>query len=343
MKQLLNTLYITKQNSFLGSSGENIDVKTDGKSIAKIPLQNLESIVSIGWQGVSPALLRKCEDHNVSISFVSKSGYLQGRIIGELNGNVILRRQQYRYADDQNFALNISKNMIAAKIYNHKYLYQRYLHDHALLVNIDEFSNAIQKINTAIKNIQNANSDNELRGIEGDEARSYFKMFNHMILKNKTEFNFTIRTKRPPLDKVNALLSFGYTLLAHECATALETAGLDSYVGFMHTDRSGRISLALDLMEEFRAVYVDRYVLNLINKQIIKPKDIVQKETGACLLTDDARKLFIDKWQERKDESIIHPYLKEKISWGLLPYCQAMILARYIRGDLDTYPPFLMK
>lgn len=343
MRTLLNTLYVTNTGAYLSADGENVVVNIDGQVKGKLPLLNFEGIVTFGYAGISPGLMEKCLHKNISVAFLSKSGNYKGRIIGVQNGNVMLRRTQYRFADSVKESLKITKNILLGKIYNTRWVIERYLRDHALRIDIEKFKSVSSKMYEGMKKMDQIQNKDSLRGIEGELATQYFSLLDDMILGDKDCFKFTQRTKHPPLNRVNALLSFAYTLLSQECATACEIAGLDSYVGFLHTDRAGRRSLALDLMEELRSVYADRFVLGLINRRQLKASDFIVKEDGAVVLTDDARKLFLQQWQERKQKKLVHPYLKEKIEWGLVPYVQAMLLARYIRGDLDQYPPFLWK
>lgn len=285
----------------------------------------------------------KCAREGKSLVFMSGSGRFLARTEGQVSGNVLLRRQQYRFADIPKTSLEIAKNMITGKLYNSRWVLERTVRDHALRIDKDKFKRKSEFLQSSIAKAINADDMDELRGIEGEAASVYFSVFDDMILQQKEEFHFTTRSKRPPLDRVNAMISFAYSLTTSMCASALESVGLDSYVGFMHTDRPGRRSLALDLVEEFRALMCDRFVLMLINKRMISTKDFEQREDGAVLLNDNGRKLFITAWQNRKNDEIKHPFLGEKVEWGLLPYVQALLLARYIRGDLDCYPPFMWK
>lgn len=343
MKILLNTLYVTTSGAYLSSDGEDVVINIDHEVQGKIPLRNFEAIVTFGYSGISPSLMEKCLHENISVSFLSKSGNFKGRVIGKYNGNVLLRRTQYRIADNEENSLKIAKNMVLGKVYNSRWIIERYIRDHGMRIDINKFKKISNELYQGMIDISDSSTKDSLRGIEGKLAVQYFSIFDDMILGDKKSFKFNQRTKRPPLDRVNALLSFAYTLLARECCTATEVAGLDSYVGFMHTDRAGRQSLGLDLMEELRGVYSDRFVLSLINRKQLKKEDFTVKEDGAVLLSENARRLFLGEWQKRKQVKITHPFLKEKISWGLVPYVQAVLLARHLRGDLDEYPPFLWK
>lgn len=343
MRQLLNTLYINTPDAYLAADGNNVKVLIDQKCVGEVPLQNFESIVTFGYSGVSPALMQKCLDQGISISFISKSGYLKGRVVGKPTGNVYLRRTQYRLADTQTSSLEISKNFIIGKVYNQRWIVERYIRDHSMQIDLDQFRRVSETLKKGIEEIQNVGDIDELRGIEGNLATEYFSIFDQMIINQKENFFYHGRNRRPPLDRVNALLSLTYTLLSNECSSGLTANGLDPYVGFMHVDRPGRESLALDIMEELRGVMADRFVLKLVNKKMVHAEDFIEKENGAILLKDDARKMVLSEWQNSKSTAIEHPFLKEKVEWGLIPFVQAQLLARYLRGDLDGYPPFLWK
>lgn len=335
MKKLLNTLYVTSPDRYLSLDGENVVILKSSEEIGRVPLHNLERIITFGYTGASPALMGKCAADNKELVFMSGSGKFLARVEGKINGNVLLRRQQFRIADNTSESLKIAANMIAGKIYNCRWVLERTVRDHGLRVDCDKFKRKSAFLNESVSKALSAENTDELRGIEGEAASVYFSVFDDMILQQKEDFSFTVRSKRPPLDKVNAMLSFAYSLATGMCASGLESVGLDPYVGFMHTDRPGRSSLALDLVEEFRALMCDRFVLTLINKRIISAKDFQQREDGAVLLTDSGRKTFLSAWQSRKNDVIKHPFLGEKVEWGLLPYVQALLLARYIRGDMD--------
>lgn len=343
MKKLLNTLYVTSENSYLGLDGENIVVYDEQKEIGRVPLHNLEGIVSFGYRGTSPALMGACMERNISLCYLTPQGKFLARVVGKTKGNVVLREQQYMSAKDEKISLEIAKNCIIGKVYNARWVLERAIRDHGMQIEKDQVKNASMQLKTSIEMIRNVQSKEQLRGHEGEAASIYFGVFNELILQQKKDFSFEGRNKRPPLDNVNAMLSFVYTLLNNQIASALETVGLDPYVGYLHTDRPGRTSLALDLIEEFRAVYADRFVLSLINKKIVNGKNFKKKENGAVLMDDDTRKKLLSEWQNKKKEVIVHPFLKEKVEWGMVPYVQAMLLARYLRGDLDGYPVFLWK
>lgn len=343
MKKLLNTLYVTSENSYLGLDGENIVVLEESKEIGRIPLHNLEGIVSFGYRGVSPALMGACAEREISLCFVSPQGRFLARVTGKTRGNVVLRVQQYESSINSDKSLEIAKNCILGKVYNARWVLERSIRDHGMQIDADRVKDASEKLKNSLKLIQNCESKEQLRGFEGEAASVYFGVFDELILQQKREFYFHGRSKRPPQDNMNAMMSFVYALLTNNITSALECVGLDPYVGYLHTERPGRVSLALDLIEELRAVLADRFVLSLVNKRIVNGKNFTQKENGAVLMTDELRKKLLTEWQSKKKETITHPYLNEKVEWGMVPYVQAMLLARYLRGDLDSYPVFLWK
>lgn len=343
MKRLLNTLYITGTNRYLSLDGENVVVLEDQKEIGRIPLHNLQGIVTFGYTGASPALMGACAQRNIDLTFMSGNGRFLARVTGELKGNVTLRKQQYRVSEDRTKSIRIARNFIFAKVYNARWILERAARDYSLRVDAELLREKSSFLYKSLQGIRICEDPSKLLGMEGEAASVYFSAFDQLILQQKEDFTFCGRNRRPPLDKVNAMLSFAYSLLAGMCGSALEGVGLDPYVGFYHTDRPGRISLALDIMEELRAVMADRFVLTLINKRIIKTGNFIQKENGAVALDESGRKLFLHAWQEKKQDIIKHPFLNEKIEWGMVPHAQAMLLARYLRGDLDEYPPFLWK
>lgn len=343
MKKLLNTLYVTSEDSYLALDGENIVVFDKEKEIGRLPLHNLEGIVSFGYRGTSPALMGACADRNISLCYVSPNGKFLARVTGSVKGNVVLRKKQYQVSMNKADSLEISKNCIIGKIYNARWVLERATRDHSMQIDTEKVKSASKMLRDAAIRVQKSQSKEQLRGYEGEAASVYFSVFDELILQQKKDFVFSDRNRRPPTDNINAMLSFAYTLLTNNITSALETVGLDPYVGMMHTDRPGRASLALDMIEELRPVLADRFVLSLINKKVVHAKDFMKKENGAVLMKDDARKKFLSEWQNRKKETLTHPYLKEKMEWGMVPYVQAMLLARYLRGDLDAYPPFLWK
>ena len=342
MRKLLNTLYVTTPESYLTRDGENIVVKVENEEKFRIPIHNLEGVVCFGYMGASPQLMRLCSDNNVGLSFLTPSGGFQARVHGRVRGNVLLRRIQYRIADDDKKSLEIARSCIIGKIVNCKTVLGRSVRDHGEVVDSEKIRTVDGLLADGLDKAMNCDSADSLRGIEGNCAKWYFDVFDELILKQKDDFFLSDRNRRPPLDNMNSILSFLYTLLAHDTESALETVGLDPYVGFFHTDRPGRPGLALDLMEEMRPFLADRLALNLVNLQQVRGSDFIKKESGGVFITEEGRKTILGAWQKRKMESITHPYLKEKILIGLIPYVQALLLARFIRKDIDGYPPFFM-
>lgn len=343
MKKMLNTLYVTSENSYLALDGENVVVLDGNTEMGRVPLHNLESIVSFGYRGTSPALMGACAERNIALCYLTPQGKFLARISGKTKGNVVLRQQQYASSKDEIISLGIAKNCILGKVYNARWVLERAVRDHGLQIDAEQVKEASNFLKKSLEQIQGSQTKEQLRGYEGEAASIYFGVFDQLILQQKKDFIFHGRNKRPPMDNVNALLSFVYTLLTNQITSALECVGLDPYVGYLHTDRPGRVSLSLDLIEELRAVLADRFVLSLINRKMISGKNFTRKENGAVLMDDELRKKVLTEWQNKKKEMITHPYLKEKIEWGMVPYVQAMLLARYLRGDLDGYPVFLWK
>ena len=343
MKRLLNTLYITSPDRYLSLDGENIVIREEEKEVGRVPLHNLEAIVTFGYKGISPALMGACAKRDIGLTFLSGSGRFLARVSGEVRGNIMLRKAQYRMCEDETISLGIARNCVTGKIFNARWVLERAVRDYPLRLDVEKLKNKSVFLAESLKRIRECESAGELRGLEGEAASVYFSVFDDLILQQKEGFRFQGRNRRPPLDPVNAMLSFSYSLLAANCASALEAVGLDPYVGFYHTDRPGRMSLALDMMEELRSVVADRFVLTMINKRLIDASGFSVKENGAVIMNDDTRKQFLVQWQSKKQETIKHPFLGEKLEWGMVPHAQAMLLARYIRGDLDAYPPFLWK
>lgn len=340
MRKLLNTLYVTTPDSYISKDGLNVVVSVQQKEVFRIPIINIEGIVTFGYMGASPGLMKLCADNGVSLTFLSPQGKFIARVQGPTHGNVLLRTEQYRLADNEDFALHISKLFIGGKIQNYRNILRRYERDYG---SNDDVFTAIQTLEIRKRDLQRVENLSQLRGIEGDAASVYFDVFPHLILNQKSDFPFKGRNRRPPKDAVNAMLSFVYTLIANDVAAALETVGLDPYVGFLHTLRPGRTSLALDLMEELRAYLGDRLVLSLINRRQVNAKDFLFQGDESVIMTDSCRKILLSAWQARKKETILHPYLNEKIPIGLLPYVQAMLLVRFLRSELDDYPVFLIR
>lgn len=342
MRKLLNTLYITNKLCYLSKDRENIVITIDDKEVKRFPIHILEGVICFNYNGISPGVIRLCNENHISIAILTPYGKFCGRFIGKTNGNVYLRREQYRIADDEEKSLKVSKNFIIGKLNNSRKILMRLIRDHKEKINSEKVQKTVDNLMEQIKKIQTVNNKDSLRGIEGESARNYFSNFSEMILSQKEHFIFNERNKRPPKDRVNALLSFLYSLLTYEVQSALESVGLDSYVGFFHTDRPGRAGMALDMMEELRAYMVDRLAITLINRKQIDSRGFEKKENESVLLNEKGRNIVIEAWQKKKQEEIMHPYIEEKISIGLLPYVQAQLLARYIRGDINEYPPFLL-
>lgn len=343
MRKLLNVLYISNPESYLSIDGENIVVSIKGVDKFRIPVHNIESIVCFSYMGASPALMGLCAKQSVGLSFVSPYGKFLGRVTGGVYGNVLLRKKQYQVSESEGECLQIAINFITSKLVNSRVAIERCIRDHSETVDVVALKEASAYLKKNSIRLQRSSSLDEIRGIEGDCAKAYFGVFDQLVLHQKEEFFMRGRNKRPPRDNLNAMISFLYTILAHDIQSALETVGLDPYVGFLHRDRPGRPSLALDIMEEFRSFMVDRLVLSMINRKQISGNGFSEKESGGVLMDDDTRKEVLTAWQKRKQEKITHPFLGEKMEIGLLPYAQTLLLARYLRGDINAYPPFLWK
>ncbi len=343
MKQLLNTLFVTTQGSYLARKGDTVLVRVEGEDKLRVPVHNLGSIVCFGNVSASPFLMGLCGEHNVTLSFLTENGKFLARVHGPVTGNVLLRRQQYRYADCQKTSAKIARSIITAKIANSRNVLMRACREDSVCGQNEKAQRATSFLAQSLDELRPNLSLDEIRGKEGEAANIYFDMFDHLITANKEDFFFNNRNRRPPVDNVNALLSFLYTLLVHDVNSALEAVGLDPAVGYLHRDRPGRASLALDIAEEFRAYLADRLALSLINRQQVKGSGFTKTESGAVIMDDDTRKTVLVAWQKRKQDEITHPFINETIQVGLLPHVQAMLMARYIRGDMDGYPPFLWK
>ena len=295
------------------------------------------------YKGASPALMGACAERKIGLSFFSPNGKFLAGVHGKEYGNVLLRKQQYRISDDKEQGVQYAKNMMIGKVYNSRWTLERTARDHKERVDYESIRKISAELQEGLLKIRTVDNIDQLRGIEGELASRYFSVFDELILNQKDDFIFQTRNRRPPMDRVNALLSFAYAVVERECANALRSVGLDPFVGFMHTDRPGRESMALDIMEEFRSILCDRFVLTLINTKTVRNDSFMKGDDGAVLLNDKGRKIFFNNWQNRKRELITHPFLKEKMEWGLVPYIQALLLARTIRGDIEEYPPFLWK
>lgn len=343
MKKLLNTLYVTTQGAYVSREGETVLVRVEKETKLQVPIHTLSGIVCFGQVSCSPFLLGLCAESGVGVSFLTEYGRFLARVQGPVSGNVLLRREQYRWADDEKKSASLARSFLVGKIANSRTVLQRSLRDHGEKPGGKDLENAAQRLRFSLDQLQSSNSLDVLRGVEGDAAGTYFGVFDHLITSQKDVFSFHQRSRRPPLDNVNCLLSFVYTLLMHDVRGALESVGLDPAVGFLHRDRPGRAGLALDIMEEFRPVIADRLALSLINLGVMKKSGFTRSETGGVSMQDDTRKALLVAYQKRKQEEINHPFLNEKVEIGLLPFVQALLLARHVRGDLDGYPPFIWR
>lgn len=345
MKQLLNTLYVTTQGAYLAKDGDTVAVRVhvDGAQETKlrVPIHTLGSIVCFGQVSCSPFLMNLCAESAVGLAFLTEHGRFLARVQGPVSGNVLLRREQYRWADNEPRAAQVARPVILGKIANCRTVLLRASRERTEPA--PELDAAILRLGRLLESSASAESLDQIRGHEGDAARVYFSVFDHVIAASKESFFFHERSRRPPLDNMNALLSFIYTLLTHDVAAALESVGLDPAVGFLHRDRPGRPSLALDLVEELRPVIADRLALSLVNRRQIQAGGFRRTESGGIAMDDATRKEVLIAYQKRKQEEIQHPFLGEKVAFGLLPHAQAMLLARFIRGDLDGYPCFFWK
>lgn len=343
MKKLLNVLYVTTQGSYLHRERETVVVIVDSKVKMKLPIHTLQGIVCFGQVSMSPALMWLCAEYGVGVSYLSMNGRFWARVHGPVSGNVLLRREQYRRADNLEASASIARSVVIAKLNNCRVVLLRAMRSDSGSIKPEKLEESAHHLAELLRALDSPCSLDTVRGIEGEAARRYFESFDHLILAQKESFFFKGRNRRPPLDNMNALLSFIYTLLAHDVSSALESVGLDPAVGYLHRDRPGRPGLALDIMEEFRPYLADRLAVSLVNLKQVNEKGFRKTETGAVLMDDETRKRVIVTYQERKQEQITHPFLKEKIEVGLLPYAQALLFARYIRGDMETYPPFLYR
>jgi CRISP-associated protein Cas1 len=343
VRKLLNTLYVSSQGSYLRKEGETIVVEREQAKVLQLPAHAIGGIVCFGNVLCSPFLLGFCAERDIGLSFLSEHGRFLAAVRGPVSGNVLLRRRQYRMADDEAATRAIAGNVVAGKLANCRIVMNRAVRDHGDRIDAEAVKGASATIDRVIEGLPAAADCDAIRGLEGMAAAEYFGVFNHMIIDQKDDFAFRDRNRRPPLDPVNALLSFIYTLLAHDVRSALETVGLDPSVGFLHRDRPGRPGLALDLMEEFRPFIADRLVLSLINRRQVEPRGFKRAESGAVVMDDATRKTVLVEYQARKQDEIVHPYIDEKVPVGLLFFVQANLLARFIRGDIDGYPPFFWR
>ena len=340
MRRLLNTLFVTTQGAYLAKEGESVLVRNEGQTLLRVPVHTLAGIVCFGNVGVSPFLLGHCAENDVAVSFCTENGRFLARVQGPVSGNVLLRRRQYRLADDPGFAASLSRSVVIGKAANCCAVLRRAARDHPERADAPVLGQAADQIADAARRTASATELDTVRGLEGEIGRTYFSVFDNLVLKPGEEFTFRGRSRRPPLDRINAMLSFLYTLLAHDVRGALESVGLDPAVGFLHRDRPGRPSLALDLMEEFRPFFADRLTLSLVNLGQVRADGFKVEATGAVRMDDATRKALLVSYQNRKRDELVHPFLGEKLSVGTLFHVQALLLARHLRGDLDAYPPF---
>jgi len=343
MRKMLNTLYVTTQGAYLNKEGETVVVNVERQARLRLPIHTLSSIVCFGQVNCSPFLLGHCAEHDVSVSFMTGYGKFLARVTGPVAGNVLLRREQYRRADDLAASARLARVFILGKVTNCRTVMGRALRDHASKIDGTGIEATISQFGKLAQRLLREENLDDIRGLEGRAANDYFSLFDHLIVAQKEDFVFAGRSRRPPLDRVNCLLSFIYSLLYHDTRSALESVGLDPAVGFLHRDRPGRMSLALDLMEEFRPVLADRLALSLINLGQVKKKGFNVTDSGAVVMDDDCRKTLLVEYQKRKQVEIEHPFLKEKMPIGMLPFAQAQLLSRHLRGDLDEYPPFIWR
>lgn len=340
---LQNTLYVTTQGAYVGKDGEAVAVRVEGTTVLRVPLHHLAGIVCFGQVSCSPALMGICGERDVAISYLTESGRFLARVEGPVSGNVLLRRSQYRWADDAGRTADVARAIVAGKIVNGRAVLRRALRDHGGLAGRDAVEGAVNWLGGVLARLRDERDLERVRGLEGEAAQHYFGVFDHLVTAQKSVFAFTGRTRRPPQDPLNALLSFVYVLLVHDIRAALESVGLDPQVGFLHRDRPGRPGLALDLMEEFRPWLADRLVLSLVNRQQVTADGFRVEEGGAVLMTDATRRAVLAAWQDRKREELTHQFLGERMPVALALQTQARLLARHVRGDLDAYPPFVWK
>ncbi len=340
MRRLLNTLFVTTEGAYLSKKGQTVLVSINGEEKKRVPILNLGAVVCFGRVSCSPYLLGLCGERGVSVSFMSTYGRFLARVEGPISGNVLLRREQYRRADALDFSAQVARSIVIGKVHNCRQVLSRALRDHADKLDRVVVERARDRLRDSLTSLNRRLELDAVRGVEGEAAHGYYSVFDELIIKQKEDFRFEQRSRRPPLDKVNALLSFLYTLLMHDVRSALETVGLDPAVGYLHRDRPGRYGLALDLMEELRPFIVDRLTFSLINRQQVRGAGFTIRESGAVTMDDETRRAVIIAYQERKNEKLRHPFLDEKVKVGLLPFVQALLMARFLRGELEAYPPF---
>ena len=343
MKRVKNTLYVFTEDAYATLDGENVVVKSGSDALGRVPLHAIEGISLFSYAGASPALMGACCERGIRLSFFTPNGKFLADVRGRASGNVLLKKAQFRASEDETKLLAIAKHFILGKVYNCRWVLERGIRDHGLRIDADSVRAASTHLAASLSAVRECASIDELRGIEGDAAAVYYSVFDNLILRDKESFRFCGRSRRPPKDRVNAMLSMFYSTLSRDCASALLGVGLDPSTGLMHADRPGRDSLALDCMEELRPIFVDRFVITAINNRVIEASGFEVRETGEVRLSDGTRKALFKAWQDRKRDAIMHPFTKEKVPRGLVPHVQAQLLAKCLRGDLDAYPPFLWK
>jgi CRISPR-associated protein Cas1 len=343
MKKHDNTLYVTTQGTYLARDGTNVVVRVEKQTRLRVPIHNLGGIVCFGNVGCSPFLMGLCGQEGVGVSFLTRNGRFLARTSGPQSGNVLLRRAQHCATSDPSKSADFARAIVSAKVANARTVLQRAHRDHFERIVSSTLMAAVDRMAAILEELRRPMPLDQVRGVEGEAARAYFGSFDELIVQQKEAFFFNDRSRRPPRDNMNALLSFLYALLTNDVAAACESVGLDPQMGFLHSDRAGRASLALDLVEELRPMVADRVALSLVNRQQVDGKGFTRSESGGVEMNDATRKAVLVAYQKRKDEEVLHPFLKEKVTVGLLPHVQARLLARWLRGELDGYPPFFWK
>jgi len=343
MKKHLNTLFITNEKASIFRENQTIVVKVEKEIKLRVPIHTIGGVVCFGMVYFSPQAVGFCAENGVTISFLSPNGKFFARVIGPTSGNILLRKRQFKYSDDLLISAEIAKSFVIGKILNSRAVISRAIRDHQQKVNAKKLKEVVSRLTWIANKTEKEIDLDKIRGNEGEASRIYFNVFNELITTQKEDFVFNVRNRRPPLDYINSMLSFVYTLLLHDIRSALETVGLDPQAGFLHRDRPGRLGLALDMMEEFRPFFADRLVLSMINLRKVRKNGFKIMENGAVYMEEKTKKEILKSYQNRKQNIIIHPFLKEKTTVGLLFFVQAILLARFIRGDLEDYPPFIWK
>jgi len=339
-RELLNTLFVMTQGAYVHLEGETAKVEADGRTILRTPLHHLGGVVMFGSVMMSPALMEKCASEGRTVTFLSLNGRYRARVVGATSGNALLREAQYRAYADPRAAAAIARSIVAGKVHNMRSVLLRAQRETQDAERQRDLARAAEFLAGYLARLADAASLDEIRGYEGQASADYFAVFDHMITAQRTDFKFESRNRRPPRDRMNALLSFLYALLLNDCIGAAEGVGLDAQFGYLHSLRSGRPALGLDLMEEFRSVLADRLALNLVNRRQLAKAHFEVRPGGGTLMTDDGRRIVLDAYQKRKQTEVPHPLLKSKTPLGLVPHLQARLLARHLRGDLPEYLPY---